>query len=144
MTDLHSIEKLRREELSDNEKQKIFNLSYESYFGESVENLLKCDSLDKDIFKVTTDYETTAKMLKGKYANSTEAEEQDEMKISFGANVKLWFTKVWAFIVSIFQNITYSIVNIIKALIKGTTNLEEYTNFVNGFDQKEMAKKQRI
>ena len=117
MTDLHSIEKLRREELSDNEKQKIFNLSYESYFGESVENLLKCDSLDKDIFKVTVDYETTAKMLKGKYANSTEAEEQDEMKISFGANVKLWFTKVWAFIVSIFQNITYSIINMIKALI---------------------------
>lgn len=117
MTDLHSIEKLRREELSDNEKQKIFTLSYESYFEESVENLLKCDSLDKDIFKVTADYETTAKLLKNKFANSIESDNQDETKISFGANIKNWFIKVWAFIVSVFQNITYSIINMIKALI---------------------------
>ena len=117
MSDLHSIEKLRREELSENEKQRIFNLSYESYFGESVENLLKCDSLDNDLFKVNTDYETTAKLLKTKYAASVEAEEQNEMKISFGANIKLWFTKVWAIIVSVFQNITFSIINMIKALI---------------------------
>lgn len=140
MTDLHSIEKLRREELSDNEKQKIFSLSYESYFGESVENLLKCDSLDKDIFNVTRDYETTAKMLKTKYANSLEFAEQDEMKISFGANIKNWFIKVWAFIVSVFQNITYSIINMIKALIlyiqkKRTVNQSVYKiindNFFN-------------
>ena len=138
MTDLHSIEKLRREELSDNEKQKIFTLSYESYFGESVENLLKCDSLDKDIFNVTRDYETTAKMLKTKFANSLEFAEQDEMKISFGANIKNWFTKVWAFIVSVFQNITYSIINMIKALIlyiqkKRTVNQSIYKMINDNF-----------
>lgn len=147
MSDLHSIEKLRREELSENEKQKIFKLSYESYFGESVENLLKCDSLDNDIFKVNTDYETTAKLLKTKYANSMEFadQDQDELKISFGANIKLWFTKIWAFIVSVFQNITYSIVNMIKALIlyiqkKRTVSQsiykkinDEYFSVSNGF-----------
>jgi len=117
MTDLHSIERLRREELSENEKQKIFNLSYESYFGESVENLLKCETLDEDIMKATADYETTGKLLKTKYASSMEADDQNELKLSFGANIKLWFTKVWSFIVSVFQNITYSIVNMIKALI---------------------------
>lgn len=145
MEDIKSMERFQRENLSNNEKQTIFNLDYDSYFNMSVENLLECDSLSKDIFKVTIDYETTAKLLKNQFINSTEADDNDDLKVSFGANIKQWFVKVWATIISIFQNITYSIINMIKALIlyiqkKRTINQsmyklinDTYFNVSNGF-----------
>jgi len=120
--DLRSTENLYRDQLNSNDTDNIMKLSFGTYFKESIKELQSLERLDDKIYDIDLNYSNTLRLLKSKYAQSREdngdnAEETKEIKSRFGANVKNWFIRVWAVIVSFFTRLFSMIVNLIKSLI---------------------------
>ena len=120
--DLRSTENLYRDQLNSNDTDNIMKLSFGTYFKESIKELQSLERLDDKIYDIDLNYSNTLRLLKSKYAQSREdngdnAEETKEIKSRFGVNVKNWFIRVWAVIVSFFTRLFSMIVNLIKSLI---------------------------
>lgn len=115
MLDTKSMEALASKQISSNQAENII-LDYESYFKNSMEYCMSIENLYKNI-KITEDkFIATIKLAKDEYKMSQE-DTKITVKKSFGLKIKEFFTKIWTFIVSIFEKILLMVVNLVKSLI---------------------------
>lgn len=117
MDPIKTMESMALENISNNSDTVV--LSYESYFREACNHMMACESiLQNDITQVDNMYATTAKVLKQHFARSQEDVEAVKIvKRDWKENIKQWFVKIWAFIVSIFEKIALAVVSFVKSMI---------------------------
>ena len=117
MDPIKTMESMALENISNNNDTVV--LSYESYFREACNHMMACESiLQNDITQVNNMYATTAKVLKQQFARSQEDIEAVKIvKRDWKENIKQWFVKIWAFIVSIFEKIALAVVSFVKSMI---------------------------
>lgn len=114
----YSTENLSTETMDRETRDRVLSLSYEKFFNDSVSLENDISYLNKSIEETNKEYAKTAKVLKERY-NSMSLEEEDKgaVKTKFFANVKNWFIRIWAAIVTIFEKIVSVIQSLIKTLI---------------------------
>lgn len=115
----YSTENLKTETLDRDTRDRILSLSYEKFFNDSVSTENEITVISKSIEDINKDYSTVAKALKEQYHSMSYEDEatQEKTKVKFFANIKNWFIRIWAAIVTIFEKIVVVVQSIIKSLI---------------------------
>lgn len=115
----YSTENLKTETIDKETRDRILSLSYEKFFNDSIKCENDIATSLQSIEDIKKDYANTAKVLKEKFKTFSfeSGENSDVVKNKFFTNIKNFFIKVWAAIVTIFEKILFLIQNLIKSLI---------------------------
>ena len=121
MVHFMSAETLRPETMSQEERNQIINLNYQDYYKHAMEGINSIESIQNQMSDITDNYCDVSNILRKKYHELSKEDgdenQKTEVKHKFSDNIKLWFTKIWAAIVTVFKKILDVVVSLAKTII---------------------------
>ena len=121
MVHFMSAETLRPETMSQEERNQIINLNYQDYYKHAMEGINSIESIQNQMSDITDKYCDVSNILRKKYHELSKEDgdenQKTEVKHKFSDNIKLWFTKIWAAIVTVFKKILDVVVSLAKTII---------------------------
>ena len=121
MVHFMSAETLRPETMSQEERNQIINLDYQEYYKHAMAGINSIESIQNQIADVTDKYCDVSNILRKKYHELSKEDgtetQKSEVRHKFSDNIKLWFTKIWAAIVTVFKKILDVVVSLAKTII---------------------------
>lgn len=118
MTKIQSMESLALQKIHDNSEEAIL-LDYSEYYKDATEHLKSIEMYQMNILEENNNLSYTLKVFKNEYAKLSmeDATTTIQIRKSFGAKIRDFFSKVWATIVAIFEKIWLMVVSLIKSII---------------------------
>ena len=94
-------------------------LDYTSYFADAYKCMKSIEVMNAGVYEQLRSVNKLQSIYKNSMIHSREDETEDLLakNKSFGSKVKMFFAKIWAAIVSVFQRIVLTVVSLIKTLI---------------------------
>jgi len=94
-------------------------LDYTSYFADAYKCMKSIEVMNAGVYEQLRSVNKLQAIYKNNMIHSREDETEDLLakNKSFGSKVKMFFAKIWAAIVSVFQRIVLTVVSLIKTLI---------------------------
>lgn len=113
----YSTENLSTETMDRETRDRILSLSYEKFFQDSISLEKDITYLNRSIEDANKNYVFVANSYKDKFRSTEDAAVKADTKGRFFANIRNWFIRIWAAIVTIFEKIVAVIQSLIKTLI---------------------------